>query len=165
MRRFMLVAAVTLAGCVASANGPAERREQGNAVSLEFRIENEAGNVTRAFDASDAARFVFVVRNEGDVARRLSFTFPPHRVSVAAAKGGAPVWQAFHGQMFVQVMRHETIPAGDAVTFVVEWDLRTADGGPVPAGEYRVEPGFTGWVQPGREAFGPLDPVMINIGE
>lgn len=158
MRTTILAFTLMAAGCTATAGGDQAARniDVTEDVSVEFRIENGAGAPASRFSTHDTARFVFELRNDGQHAQRLAFTFPPHRVSVA--RDGQVVWQAFHGQMFPQVMRTQELPPGETIEFAVEWNIHEHDA--VTAGVYTVQPEFIGFLQPGnrpvRPAFEPL---------
>lgn len=136
-----------ISGCM---NATAERSSElstgshdtGDDVSVQFTIEDTTGENRHAFQIGETLRFVFAVVNNTNEARRLDYTFPPHRVEVVDAKNDQPVWQAWQGQMFPQVMREKSVPAGESVTFTVEWD--TAN---VSSGQYQVRPRFHGFMQ------------------
>lgn len=160
MRNLIMFGALVAAGCTASA-GPArvtdgEQPPMTEQVNIEFRVENAAGESQTRFAQGQPVAFVFVVRNAGGSVAQLGFTFPPHRVTVRSAAGGEPVWQAFEGRMFPQVMRYEDIAPGETKRFTVEW---TAEAAP---GEYVAAPEFAGFVA-GEPLSSNLEPVTVTL--
>jgi hypothetical protein len=161
MRAVLLALVVTLAavlaGCMASA-GNSEKPVPGGAMNVGFSVESAAGDPATQFHDGDTVHFVFRVHNADSAPRTLEFTFPPHRVSVFAAKVDAPVWRAFEGRMFPQVMRAQDVPVGESITFTAEWELRG-----VAPGIYRVQPEFIGFARPGAPLERKLAAVSIRI--
>lgn len=152
----LLMTAGLLGGCMASA-GDREANAPAAALHIEFSVEDTAGRRAATFHEGDSVQFVFRVHNAATAPRTLAFTFPPHRVRVVSA-AGTPVWQAFEGRMFPQVMRTQDVPAGESVTFTAEWEVR----GLAP-GAYRVQPEFIGFVEPGGRLEENLPAVTIHI--
>ncbi|HEX6927839.1 MAG TPA: BsuPI-related putative proteinase inhibitor [Gammaproteobacteria bacterium] len=168
MRMLFLIPLTLLAGCTANAGGDSAAAPAGKPVHMEVRIENAAGSPAKNFTHDDMARFVFVLRNDSATPLRLGYTFPPHRITITPAGGGEPVWQAFHGRMFPQVMRHQELPAGETARFSVEWDFHHAGmpGKAVPPGSYLVQPAFIAFLQPGNHRLDPgIEPVTITLAE
>lgn len=133
-----------LAGCM---NANADRGSDvveapENDVTVEFRVENAQGEVARRFTPGGSVHFVFNVKNTTGRAQQLAYTFPPHRVQVFSKGNKEPVWQAWQGQMFPQVMRNKTVAADGNETFSIEWQI-SADIAP---GRYRIKPAFHGFV-------------------
>lgn len=143
-RIFPVACLLLLASCVNANAGrssdtiPAQEGE----VTVEFRVENAQGDATRSFTPGDSVQFVFEVKNRSAEAQHLAFTFPPHRVQVASRHGAEPVWQAWEGQMFPQVMRNRTLAANSSETFSVNWKI----GVNVVKGTYQAQPAFHGFI-------------------
>lgn len=121
---------------------------EGDAMNVEFSILNAAGVAVQEFRQGETVRFVFRVENNGGETQRLAYTFPPHDVAVVSASGN-PIFSAWNGKMFAQVMRVESLPPGDSLEFFIEWKLESNDGVTVSPGSYRVEAEFNAFVQPG----------------
>jgi len=152
-----------LASCMNANAGRSSDEQRGEPetegdVLVEFSVENAAGDATRDFRAGETIRFVFAVRNRSRAPRQLAYTFPPHRVEVLRSK--EPVWQAWQGRMFPQVMREQHVPVGERIVFSVEW--KTADA--TPPGSYRVRPSFHGFLQPGGQVIpAEMAEVIITV--
>lgn len=81
---------------------------------------------------SDAVAFELAVTNEGGEDASLSFRDGQRvRFTVESADGGGTVWRSDEGQMFVQVLGEEQIPAGTAISFGEVWENPES-------GDYRV---------------------------
>ena len=148
-----------LAGCmnaIAGRGSDTNGAPEGD-VTVEFRVENAQGDAVRHFAGGDTVRFVFAVKNPSKRAQQLAYTFPPHRVQVFSTGNKEPVWQAWQGQMFAQVMRNTTLAANGSEMFSVEWQI---DAG--TSGSYRVEPAFHGFVD-GEKLPAQIAPVEITI--
>lgn len=150
----LVMAAGALSGCVANADNA---EAQANAVHVEFQVEDSAGHAATAFHNDDTVHFVFRVQNNDVTPQALAFTFPPHRVRVVSS-AGAPVWQAFEGRMFPQVMRTQDVPAGESIAFTAEWEARD-----LAPGVYRVQPEFIGFLSSGAPLASNLPAVSIHI--
>ncbi|HEX7047140.1 MAG TPA: BsuPI-related putative proteinase inhibitor [Gammaproteobacteria bacterium] len=133
----------------------------GDAMNVEFSIQDAAGVPTLEFRQGETVRFVFRVQNNARETQRLAYTFPPHDVAVVSASGD-PVFSAWNGKMFAQVMRVEAVPPGESLEFFIEWKLESNDGVAVPPGDYRVETEFNAFVQPGNVQLS-LDAPHANI--
>lgn len=70
---------------------------------------------------SDRVDFEYTVENVGDAAEELTFR-SALTADFAVLDGDEEVWRASEGQMFAQMMKNETIDAGDADTFVEAWE-------------------------------------------
>lgn len=149
-----------LAGCM---NANAGRDGEGveapeKDVTVEFRVENAQGDAVRSFAPNATVRFVFSVKNSSTRAQQLAYTFPPHRVQVLSKGNKAPIWQAWQGKMFPQVMRNTTLPANGSESFSIEWQIDAA----LTPGSYRVQPAFHGFVD-GEKLSAQIAPVDITI--
>ncbi len=51
---------------------------------------------------------------------------------------GAMVWRRLEGEVIQSILRLDTLGPGEALVLEDSWAQRTNEGGPVPAGEYRV---------------------------
>lgn len=81
---------------------------------------------------SDHVAFGLTVTNDGEDEVTLSFSDGQRtRFTVTPASGGDAVWRSDEGQMFMQMLGEETVPAGDSLVFGAEWES------PEP-GEYEV---------------------------
>lgn len=161
-----IFALAVLTGCAAPASDAGSGNAAGEELTVEFTMENSQGVSTREFGRDDVARFVFRVQNDSTQPQRLSYTQPPHRVSVVDAGGGEPVWEAHYGRMFPQVMQHQELSPGELAEFSVEWDFHHSDPAdkPVPPGEYEVRPEFHGFIDAGeRKLPSRLEPVRVVL--
>lgn len=158
--RFLPACFLLLVGCMNAdaGRGSDTLKAAEDDVTVEFGIENAQGNVTRNFRPGETARFIFEVNNHAAQSRQLAYTFPPHRVQVFSRSGGEPVWQAWQGQMFPQVMRNTTLDADGSTTFSIDWKI----GADIAPGTYRIQPAFHGFVDD-QPASPELPPVEISI--
>lgn len=156
----LVIAAWIAGGCVEAStmSVSGETRSEAARLRIEFRVADTSGDSKTVFSQGETATFSFIVENVGKEPATIGFTFPPHRVSIETAGRGEPVWQAFAGRMFPQVMRQDTIPAGEQRTFEVEWWVDAAPG------DYRAVPEFVAFS--GSERLqANLEPVRLNVKE
>ncbi|MBW3567113.1 MAG: hypothetical protein KY410_03985 [Proteobacteria bacterium] len=158
-----LLAGMLACAAMAEPNNNSENRNagtEGATVNVEFRIENTNGEEQQVFEPGQTLLFVFEVQNHGDSSQRLDYTFPPHRVEVVDPQDGKPVWQAWEGRMFAQVMRHADIAPGESEIFSVEWQTDAQS----PRGQFAVQPTFHGFLQrDGQKLEAELQNVSITI--
>lgn len=161
-RLWLLMTMIVIAGCTAHAQsrtGEEATVAMDKSWRLEFRVENTADNVTDQSGPSDSVQFVFRLHNESTQSREFSFTYPPHRVAVVDASGNA-VWEAHEGMMFPQVMRNQTVAAGEFAEFAVTWERPRS----IPPGNYRVRPDFHAFGQDGEKLALQIPPTSIHAG-
>lgn len=154
----LVIATWAAGGCVEASTVPVsgDTRSEAPRLRVEFRVADMSGDSKSTFSQGETVTFSFVVENVGNEPATIGFTFPPHRVSIETADGGEPVWQAFLGRMFPQVMRQDTIPAGEQRTFEVEWRVDVAPG------DYRAIPEFVAFA--GSERLrADLQPIRLAV--
>jgi hypothetical protein len=88
-------------------------------VTLEGTLTATAG--------TDGVAFRFTVENAGDDPVEMQFS-DAQRFDVTVAADGETVWRYGEGRMFAQMLKHEELPAGEAVTFEAEWSDPTTGG-------------------------------------
>ena len=63
---------------------------------------------------------------------------PPAFDLIVTDEEGEVIWRRLEGEVVTMVLRLEALGPGEALTFSHRWDLRDADGVPVPPGAYTV---------------------------
>lgn len=147
--RWMCIALLFLIGGCATAKEP-------GSVNLSFEVRDGSGRTIEQASPGETVQLVFRLANETGAPAGFSYTFPPHRV-IARGPFGNTIWEAHEGMAFIQMMRNETLGAGDAREYAVEWQ--------VPgelAGRVRLEPAFHAFIN-GQPLRADLSPVSLEI--
>ena len=158
MKTVVLLSGLLACAAGTQANENRNAGAEGTTMDIEFRIENTNGEEQQVFEPGAVLTFVFEVRNRSTAPQRLGYTFPPHRVEVIDPQDGKPVWQAWEGRMFPQVMREAEIAPGESETFSAEWQTDVQLSG----GQLAVQPSFHGFLQ-GKKLKTDLTEVLITI--